>query len=359
LITLRPQHLTSRDTADIERQLKRIFWQIIFAPVVAVIEQFTRHPTVDGPFENASDVVIIEAIREGRVQYLDGVFSGQFSAAIGRELRSLGAAFDKRSKVYRLDTGRVPAWVRAEASSYQERARRCHEFAVAKLNETQENLNKAVDIFTVDPTETLSEIEKGFQVSARALTVMPSLSQHSKENLAAAYTQNMKLWIKDWSNESIEKLRGTVQLNAQAGYRFASLAAGIKQQYGVSASKAKFLAGQETRLFMANYRQERFTAAGVNKYRWSSSHDVRVRHDHRKLDGRIFSYDDPPVVDEATQRKGNPGTDYGCRCVDIPVVGRLLESEQAFKDLRTRATPEEIVHLKKLGYIDEKQEVYS
>jgi SPP1 gp7 family putative phage head morphogenesis protein len=359
LKTLRPQHLTSRDTADIERQLKRIFWKIVFEPVAAVIAEFTRHPLVDGPLQNASDVVIIEAIREGRIQYHDGVFTGQFSAAIGRELRGMGAAFDKRSKAYRLDVGRVPPWVRAEAASYVTRARQCHELAVTKLNEAQVNLDKAVDIYTVDPTEALGEIEKGFQVAARAMTVMPSLSAHSQENLAAAYTENMKLWIKNWSNESIEKLRGKVQLNAQQGYRFASLAAGIKQQYGVTTSKAKFLAAQETRLFMSQYRKERFTAAGINLYRWSSSHDVRVRHDHRKLDGRIFSYDDPPVVDEATQRKGNPGTDYGCRCVDIPVVGHVLEAKQAFKDLKTRATPEEIAHLKKLGYIDEKQEVYS
>jgi SPP1 gp7 family putative phage head morphogenesis protein len=198
------------------------------------------------------------------------------------------------------------------------------------LDETKANLDKIVDEFTVNPDATLGRIEKGFQVAARSLTVMPTLSAHSRENLSAAYTQNMKLWVKGWSEDSIEAMRDAVEQNANKGYRFASLTEGIKHQFGVSQSKAKFLARQETSLFMSNYRKERFTAAGIGLFKWSTSHDVRVRHDHRSLDGRVFAYNDPPIVDKATGKRGTPGTDFNCRCVDIPIVGSRKVFEEAF-----------------------------
>jgi SPP1 gp7 family putative phage head morphogenesis protein len=49
-------------------------------------------------------------------------------------------------------------------------------------------------------------------------------------------------------------------------------------------------------------------------YTWVTLLDSRVRHDHSVLHGRVFSFDNPPVVDTATGRRCNPGEDYNCRC---------------------------------------------
>lgn len=326
--TLRPQHLSDADTADMERQLKRIFWALLFKPLGVVIERFTEHPAPEPKeIRNAFDDPLREALREGRIQYHEGAFSGELSASVSKVLRQLGATWDKRSKVYRLDT--PPPWIRAEAAAFKERARRCHDALKEKLAEIQTALDEAVDVYTVEPTVTLGRVEKGFQKVARELAVLPELGTHSKEQLNLAYTENMKLWIKKWSSKQIMRLRGEVEQNAVKGYRFAPLVKRIQRQYNVSASKAKFLARQETGLFMAKYRKERFTAAGVDHYRWSTSHDARVRDQHKHLDTRIFSYKSPPIVDPATGRRANPGEDFNCRCVDIPIVGRLELEEAA------------------------------
>lgn len=44
-----------------------------------------------------------------------------------------------------------------------------------------------------------------------------------------------------------------------------------------------------------------------------------MRADHRRLNGKIFSWNAPPIVDMRTGRRGHPGDDYQCRCVAIPV----------------------------------------
>jgi uncharacterized protein with gpF-like domain len=40
------------------------------------------------------------------------------------------------------------------------------------------------------------------------------------------------------------------------------------------------------------------------------------------MNGKIFSFDNPPVVDKKTGRKANHSEDYNCRCVAIPALDR-------------------------------------
>lgn len=66
--------------------------------------------------------------------------------------------------------------------------------------------------------------------------------------------------------------------------------------------------------------------AGCKKYTWRTQRDNRVRSCHRALDGKIFSWDNPPMMWRETAHgviytgeRCNPGEDWGCRCIAIPV----------------------------------------
>ena len=59
--------------------------------------------------------------------------------------------------------------------------------------------------------------------------------------------------------------------------------------------------------------------AGFGRYVWVTRRDDRVRPDHARLDGGIFRWDDPPVVDLRSGRRGHPNQDYGCRCSASPL----------------------------------------
>ena len=61
---------------------------------------------------------------------------------------------------------------------------------------------------------------------------------------------------------------------------------------------------------------ERYKSVGVQKYRWSTAGDNRVRPEHKALNGKIFDWDNPPL---STGGK-HPGEDFGCRCIAIPIV---------------------------------------
>jgi SPP1 gp7 family putative phage head morphogenesis protein len=305
---------------DVERQLLKIFKGILFDPLLHTIKKDA--PSVEMKVENADDLPLRSALKTGKIQFQDGVFSGAFTSATSKTLRSIGAKFDKRSNVFRLDTSLVPEWVRAESGAFKEKARDIHKALSKRLDEIEKGLDDSVNLYTVDAGRTVDIVDSGFKGVARGLEILPSIGDDAKDRLSKDYTENMKLWIKKFSEEQIRELRGIVEQNALTGYRFAALKAGIQQRYGVTVSKSNFLARQETGLFMSKFRRERYGEAGIKQYRWSTSHDERVRDRHKHLDGKVFSYSAPPIVDAATGRRANPGEDFNCRCVDIPLVAK-------------------------------------
>lgn len=270
--------------------------------------------------KNAGDTPLMVALRTGLVQYKNGVFSGNFSRALSSALRALGARFDKRTRTYRLKESEVPAGIRSEAAAFEVNARTIHEAIIGKLNEIQEGLDHEFETFVLEPEAALSAVEEGFKKTAKSLEVMPELTESSRAILAEEYSENMKLSIRKFTEEQILSLRETTEANATQGYRFDRLSDKIEDSYRVSAAKAEFLARQETALFMSNYRKQRFSEAGVTRYIWRTSKDQRVRDTHKHLEGKIFFYSEPPIVDPSTARRANPGEDFGCRCVDEPVL---------------------------------------
>lgn len=59
-------------------------------------------------------------------------------------------------------------------------------------------------------------------------------------------------------------------------------------------------------------------------YEWTSQEDSKVRPTHKKLNGKIFSFEnDPTTIDKyGNEHTGSPGTDYGCRCYAVLKKGK-------------------------------------
>ena len=303
----------------IERQVQAIFYALIFGPLADILRKETAQAK-GLRLSNAPTTALLEALRSGRVQYDMGVFTGKFSGAISSALLDLGAKFDRRGPAFRLSPAQVPAWIVAEASAYTSKAKGAHDLLIRSLDDAQENFAKGLETKLVDATLAIGELASGWTSAAKALQVNPQLNQTSLDRLKRKYDDNTKLAIKDWADEEIPKLRGIVRDNAAQGYRFDRLIPAIEARYGVSQGKAKFLAAQETTLLVSKFREERFKEVGVTKYTWMTSHDRRVRDDHKALDGQTFSYGSPPVTNKATGARNNPGEDFGCRCVARPVL---------------------------------------
>ena len=102
----------------------------------------------------------------------------------------------------------------------------------------------------------------------------------------------------------------------------------LKKQLGLSTevatSRAMLIARTETARANASINQSRAMAVGSGQYRWHNSGDGAVRPSHKtikgaRLQGKIFSWDDPPTLDDGM--RGHPGTFPNCRCFAEPIFG--------------------------------------
>ena len=326
--TLPPQVLLKKDYMPTAVLVFQAFQKLLFKPLLDVAAEYNSQFKDKGTsasklfteFKNEEVSPLMYALRTGIIQYKAGVFSGKFSRALSAALRRLGARFDDRTGTYRLKDIEVPAGIKSEAAVYEVNAKSIHETLLRKLNEIQDNLAPSMDLFDFDSSAAIAAVEQGFDKTTKSLAIMPELTEASRNILREEYSENMKLSIQKFTEETIKDLREKTEANATAGYRFDKLAAEIQDRYKISESKAKFLARQETSLFMSEFRKNRFSEAGVIRYIWRDSGKPCVRPDHKRLNGRTFFYSDPPIVDRASGRRGNPGQDYGCQCIDEPVL---------------------------------------
>ena len=130
--------------------------------------------------------------------------------------------------------------------------------------------------------------------------------------------QNLSL-IKSIPQECLAEMQVITQKGFSEGRTITAISKDIQKAYSVSRSKALFISRDQMAKLNSEITQYQQRDAGVNRYIWSTSGDERVRESHAALDGKIFSWDAPPVVDKKTGRRAHPGDDFQCRCVALPV----------------------------------------
>lgn len=90
--------------------------------------------------------------------------------------------------------------------------------------------------------------------------------------------------------------------------------------------KAELIALDQTRKTFSAINRIRSQELGVTKYEWvHSGGSAHPRELHMDMSGNIYSYDDPPIIDEKTGETGNPGDAINCRCTARPVIELELE----------------------------------
>lgn len=317
-IQLTPIKETTSDFDRLERAIKDLFLKEIYFPTLALLGEPKK------TIQNANDE-LLDAIRSGRIAFNRGSFSGRFNSGISKELRGLGAQWDRKTRTWKIPQSALPYDVRAAISSsevrFAEKIARIDERLAKILPEEFADKLQASKFFDAS----LWKVDKDFNSTLKKITVPPQLSDEARKRIADEWQGNMRLWIKDFSQEEILKLRKGMQKSVFAGNRYESAVKTIQKSYGVTENKAKFLARQETSLLMTKFKETRYTEAGVIEYRWgcvAGSKNHPVRPWHKSLEGKIFRWDNPPITTKPGEavRKNNPGQDYNCRCYAKPIV---------------------------------------
>lgn len=139
-----------------------------------------------------------------------------------------------------------------------------------------------------------------------------------RDNTRQWVVQNVDL-ITTIPQQTLKRMYNVISGGQYAGKTAAEIGRQIQDAYNVSKNHARFIARDQMAKLNARITQQQQTDAGITEYVWRTVGDGRVRESHRHLNGKRFKYSDPPVVDPKTGRRANPGEDYQCRCVALPV----------------------------------------
>lgn len=320
---LRPVREGSGDYDAIARHLLKVLRDEIFLPIVAALKLKPKYVLQNAAFDPLRP--LYDALASGKVRYHRGVFIGKLNAATVKALRSLGATYDKTIKGYRISANQLTPSMR-QAIGVSEMAftktlldvdKRLAQILPADIAD-QVNISSMV-------SKLLWKTDRDLATTLKDLTVSPTLDPKTRRYLADQWQNNMQLEIKKFTAEATASLRKLVEKSTFAGNRLDAITKGIEAEYGVTASKAKFLARQETHLLLTKYKESRYNAAGVHEYEWrcvAGSPNHPVRASHKALEGSIQRFDAPPVttMPGETLRRNNPGQDFGCRCFALPIV---------------------------------------
>ena len=120
------------------------------------------------------------------------------------------------------------------------------------------------------------------------------------------------------AGERVHKM--TVEGMAE-GRRTDEIISSIMETGSVSRSRAELIATTEVSRTASELTQARAEHVGCTHYKWRTVSDSAVRPDHKRLNGKTFAWNEPPVSDSRTGERSHPGCIYRCRCYAEPIIG--------------------------------------
>lgn len=132
-----------------------------------------------------------------------------------------------------------------------------------------------------------------------------------------AVSANIAL-INSIPQQYLDRVEQAVMASLQAGTLNATLADDLLKIEGITKNRAKLIARDQLGKINSRLSQLRQQSLGITHYYWSTSLDERVRDKHRRWEGDLIAWDNPPP-------DGHPGQAIQCRCTAIPDLDFLTE----------------------------------
>ena len=331
-------------TKLVEKALFSYLWEGIYKPMFEIL---AIRPVIAKNSMN----VIIEALRVGKLMYVDGGFKAKdkFTNAQSTQLVKWGAKWDRVQKMYRIPVDMLPETLRI----YLAEAQINNELKINQIQEflrlVEENMPYIVEsmVFDDEVITILDDAGNEVKKNVKKIAVIePELSAQQKAEIARTYTENVRGYvIKDFAEERIPEMRRKIQELVLQGYRMDKVQELLQKEYGFMAKKAKFLAQNETTIMLSEYKKVTYPQMGFNKFIWKTIMDGKERPLHKALNNTVWSYDDPPIIDERTGQKGLPGATYNCRCEQVPFAD---DSPFTYDNLRSPQAYEILISRKKV-----------
>lgn len=170
--------------------------------------------------------------------------------------------------------------------------------------------------------------EKRFDIGVDVFTGSTELNNY----LDASVFDNTRL-IMSIPDQYLTQVESIVMTNVRAGGRPAAIAKQLTKQFGVTESRAKMIARDQTAKINGDLTAKRQQNVGFEYFQWITSEDSRVRDRHDDISDKVTAYgegiyrwDNPPLSDRGTPII--PGQDFQCRCIARPVSNAEVDANQ-------------------------------
>ena len=114
--------------------------------------------------------------------------------------------------------------------------------------------------------------------------------------------------IESIPEEESVKLRKILTQSLIKNEPIKTIEAKLVKAFNVTEGRARLIARDQVLKLNGVTNRVKQEAIGVTKYKWRTVRDDRVRSRHKSLNGRIFSWNDPPRINERGEH-GHPGDD--------------------------------------------------
>lgn len=277
-------------------------------------------------------------------------------ARVARSPRAPAAA----SLIYQLRLRRlVSAWRRKSAAELDALAKRFAELEDGQrapaIKGAIARLKSSADRLAEDPQlgkamlGVATQVARHNQAELDRLKIKPKAKRETrlddkeapkvKPSIGVKLPGELRPMIENWRDKNVGLITGALQaqadkiadvLHTHEGSRYEVIAKLLAERFEISERRAELIARDQVLTLNAQINQHRMQAAGISRYIWTTTGEERVRgnpdglypdsdEDHFSLDGQTFSFDDPPVVNEKTGERANPGEPINCRCTAYPV----------------------------------------
>jgi SPP1 gp7 family putative phage head morphogenesis protein len=126
--------------------------------------------------------------------------------------------------------------------------------------------------------------------------------------------------IKSLPLQAAERVHEAAQRGLLNATRGDDIVADIMRTGHVTLSRAVCIARTETSRVASNLTEARARYVGSSKYIWHTAGDVDVRDDHKRLNGKVFEWNNPPIADRKSGARAHAGCIYNCRCFSEPLL---------------------------------------
>lgn len=145
-----------------------------------------------------------------------------------------------------------------------------------------------------------------------------TLDADTREILKAVIAENVGL-IKSIPQKYLQAVQGAVMRSITSRNGMNDLIPFLQKRGDMTYRRARFIASDQTRKVNSALSTGRLQKLGVEKFQWVHTSSPHPRHLHEKLDGKVFRFNDPPVIQKSPEVRGLPAQLPGCRCRALPV----------------------------------------